>query len=141
MKYVAPLLALMLLCAGCDSRDFSGPDDPVDPPGEPNPAAATFKVAYLVEGTYFSCQISYTDPAGKTVAVPQAVSLPWSRVFEVTVSVASGPFDARVSATCADPTKLGKSTATLLVDDAVKATESAVGYGATARAEHLIGVK
>ncbi len=139
MRYVATLCALLLLGAGCDSRDFAGPDDPAAPPAAG--PAATFKVVYLVEGTYATCEIRYTDRSGQAAATPRAVSLPWTHAFEVVVSAASGPFDARVSATCADPTKLGKSTATLLVDAQVKATASAVGFGATALAEHRIAAK
>jgi hypothetical protein len=126
MKTAATLLLLGILMAGCDSREFAGPEEgPLTTPG----ATATFEVNYLVEGTYIGCEITYLDAARNVVSLPNAVELPWSQTFKVEVGPATGPFDANVSATCADPTKLGKSTVALLV-----------GYGATATAVHTIGI-
>ncbi|HMB90508.1 MAG TPA: hypothetical protein VKP65_06655 [Rhodothermales bacterium] len=134
MKKTASFLLIALLFAGCDSyRDVAGPD-PAD-----LVKAGSYKVSYEVTGTYASCEIQYVNASRKLVTLSQAVELPWELTMNVFIDPSSGPFEARISATCADSTKLGKSTVTLLVDNDLKARGTATGFGATAQADHQVG--
>lgn len=141
MKYAAAFVLFVFLCAGCDGyRDFAGPEDPTtETPDPPVARTGTYTVAYDVTGTYYSCEITYINAQRKEVTTPQAVQLPWELTFKVSVDQSTGPFEAKVSATCADPTKLGKSTVLLLVDEDVKARATATGFGATAKVDHRVG--
>lgn len=145
LKSFAVLCALLFVVAGCQPREITGPEPCVDPEQCPDreeptatPPSATFLVEYVVEGTYYDCQITFVDHKRRETTLDQPQRLPWSTSFRVEIHEATGAFDAVVSATCADPTKAGKSTAMVRVDSELKATDSAVGYGATARAEHSV---
>lgn len=136
MKKAASFFLVAFLLAGCDGyRDVAGPD-----PSIPL-KAGSYKVSYEVTGTYASCEISYVNADRRFVTLSEAVELPWTLSLDVFVSRTSGVFEARVRATCADPTKLGKSTATLLVNDDLKARGTATGFGATAQADHQVGAR
>jgi hypothetical protein len=136
MKYLAAVCVLVMLCAGCDSyRDVAGPE-----PDTVNLKTGTYDILYEVTGTYASCQIIYRNQKREVVST-QETALPWTRQFKVLINNNTGLFEAQLSATCADPTKLGKSTVVLLVDADLKARSTATGFGATAKVDHHVGLR
>ena len=140
-KFLSIVCAVLLALTGCDPRQLSGSETGAggETPGDGR--APSFLVEYAVEGSYFDCEISYLNNARQEVTLDQRQSLPWRLSFRVKMSDARVPFNARVSATCADPNRAGKSRAMVYVDEVLRATDSAAGYGATALAEHVVQFK
>lgn len=130
MDRIILLAILATALAACDSQRLY-PDELM--PSE----TLSYLVEYRVQGTYATCDITYSDPQeGRARA--QQVSLPWERSVGVTVDQRTGPFDAFVKATCADPTKMGKSTAAVVMNGQIKSQDSATGFGATSEASFQI---
>lgn len=126
------LILLLMLVAACDSqRDYSDEETIVV-------EEQTYEIRYRVEGTYASCDVRFTDPS-TGVSTANDVRLPWEIVVTVTVDQTTGPFDASVSATCADSNKMGKSTSAIFIDGDVIDQGSAVGFGATSEANVMVG--
>lgn len=118
------LLPALVLLSACEGSD------PVSPPPVHE---ATFLVRYSVSGTYASCSIAYRDA---TRAIQREDVAPgWEKTISVRVRTDEAPFEALVQATCADPGKTGKVTASLIANSRLVSTESTAGFGATARAE------
>ena len=138
MKYTALLCALMLLCVGCDAqRQIAGPEETT---ATVNLKAGTYDVRYEVTGTYATCQMTYRNQDRELVSTQES-TLPWTRSFRVFVNKDTGIFGASVRITCADPTKTGKATLHLIVDEDVKERISAVGFGASAEAIYRVGTQ
>jgi len=129
------LLCFILLLGpakACDSmRDFSEEETF-------SIESSTYEVRYRVEGTYATCDVTFTDPASG-VSKKQDIALPWEIVVTVTIDQTTGPFDASLSATCADPNKMGKSTSAIIIDGELVDTGSATGFGATSQAQVMVG--
>lgn len=127
-------LAAVLGLAACDSADDIIPDGP----------STTYALAYVVDGTYANCTVRYRDIDYQTHVVEVRASAPtslaWRHDATLRVSEIGGGFTASVSATCADSGRVGKVTASVLVDRQVRATQTTATYGATARAETTISV-
>jgi len=117
------LLPALLLLSACEAAD-SMESGPVH--------EASFIVRYRVEGTYATCSISYRDEM-RTLQ-REDVAPGWEKTISVRVRTDQSPFDALVQATCADPTKTGKVTASLVANSTLVAVETTAGFGATARA-------
>lgn len=135
MRLASPLLALGLFTlAACDGADAP----PVDG------LTATYALAYEVGGTYAACTIRYRTSDYHTRAIEVKATAPgalaWRHETTLRVSEIGGGFTASVQATCADSTRTGKVTASVLVDRQVKATQTTATYGATARAESTIAI-
>lgn len=130
MKLHLLLALLVVSLTACDSRDF-------DSDTFAQTSTQFYDVAYSVTGTYSSCEISFValDKSVKTVSS----SLPWSNEpFQVQIRGTESTFNAAVSATCEDDERLGKSTASVYVNDELKSKGATTGFGQTARAEFLV---
>ena len=105
---------------------------------------ASYALAYVVDGTYAGCTVRYRAADYQTRAVEVKASAPgtlaWRHETTLRVSEIGSGFTASVSATCADSARTGKVTASVLVDNQVRATQTTATYGATARAETTISV-
>lgn len=136
-RLALPLLLVAGL-AGCDARDLSGPEGG-NPPTPGVASEAVFSVAYEVQASYSDCTIIYRD-AGGTLRERPNVEAPWTASFSVTVQRTGAPFEAYLSATCADFTKEGKSLVMLYLGDQVVERNQATGYGATAEVRRSLWV-
>lgn len=137
MHHFALLFLVFLLLPGCTSRDLAGPEHPGEPLGTDN-RAETVIIRYEVTGTYARCDVTYTTANRQKRTVKQ-VALAWSSEFAVTVNGSSGPFDAHLTATCADVERTGKSYVYILVNGEVRDQGQGVGFGATAEAREVVG--
>ncbi len=132
---------LLLALLGCDTRDLAGPTDPGDNLDAPDALEqVTFHVGYELQATYAACDLTFRDDGGNLRTLTNVVS-PWSTDFVVTVERSAGPYEAYLSATCADFSKEGKSHVMVIVDGDVVQQARATGYGATAQTHHFLWVE
>lgn len=130
MKLHLLLALLVVSLTACDSRDF-------DSDTFAQTSTTYFDVSYSVTGTYSTCEISYVAVDGTLKT--ESSSLPWSKEpFSVRVAGSSSTFNAAVHATCQDEERLGKSTASVYVNDELKSKGATTGFGQTASAEFLV---
>lgn len=130
------LLLCLLLVAGLSACDaFRPPDEPLTVRGP----TRTFAIAYEVQGTYGACRLSYTTGAGTRVEVDEAVLAGGTWRYREQVRLAYGTaLPLQVQALCADPQKLGKVTALVLVDGVVSDRTSGTGFGARVEARYVL---
>ena len=136
---IAVFLLLFTTLAGCDARVLSGPEGG-DPPEPGLASEAIFSITYEVQASYSDCTITYRD-AGDVLRQRKNVEAPWSASFSVSVQRTGTPFEAFLSATCADFTKEGKSTVMLHLDGVVVERSQATGYGATAKVRRFLWIE
>ena len=138
MRHLAAFCCALLFLAGCSPREFSGTDDP--PPGGSDgvtPFTRTVALTYEVLGSYESCDVTFRNEQGSLQEL-SSLTPPWDTSFEVTITEASGPFEAIVRATCQAPFRLGKSSVSVYLDGEPVETQRATGFGATAEVRRVV---